>query len=211
MEKKLSKIVFAVLILFLPAISYGQLVTIAISGYVTDIGDENGHFGGQIQVNDLISGTYTYDSETSDLYPADLTYAKYLNYNELTGISLYVSGFNFRTNPSNVEVGITIRNNNLGEDRYTFASSHNLSLSDNTLVQGIGWILSDSTGTALASDLLPSTAPDLNKWNSNTLIISTDRDFTISATVTSATLIPEPTSILLFGMSMMLARKHFSK
>jgi hypothetical protein len=207
MERRIGySILAAVLLCFAYLPVRAELITIAISGQVTGVSDEHGHFGGQIHVGDTITGTYTYDSATLDSYPEDLTYAKYLNYSAPTGISLYVDGFNFGTNPNNVEVGITIRNDDFGEDRYTFGSNHNLSLPDGTSVQHLFWELDDPTGTALSSDALPLTAPDLSRWSSNVLSISTDRDFSINAVVTSA--IPEPATLFLTVLGLIVVRKY---
>ncbi|MGA2071204.1 MAG: PEP-CTERM sorting domain-containing protein [Sedimentisphaerales bacterium] len=196
-------------LLFCGGLAQAEWITIAISGYVTSVSDENKHFGGQIAIGTPITGTYTYDSAIPDSYPSDFSYGQYWNYTPPAGVSLNVGGLNFRTNPDNVEFAVTVNNNNLGEDSYSIWSTKNLSLSDGTLVQSISWYLNDPTGTALSSDALPLTMPDLSKWGYNSLNISTDRTFGISATITSAT--PEPATAFLFGLGLILARKRFSK
>jgi hypothetical protein len=186
-----------------------EWITIAISGQVTSVSDQYNHFGGQISVGTPITGTYTYDSSTPDSYPSDFSYGQYWNYTPPAGVSLNVGGLNFRTNPDNVEFAVTVNNNNLGEDSYSIWSTKNLSLSDGTLVQSISWYLNDPTGTTLSSDALLLTAPELGKWGYNSLNISTDRTFGISARITSAT--PEPATAFLLGLGALLMRKHFSK
>ena len=97
-----------------------------------------------------------------------------------------------------------------GTDNYGLISYNNLPLSDGTPVQYINWQLDDPTGTVLSSDVLPLTAPDLSKWQSwFGLSISTDRNFGISATITSAT--PEPATAFLFGLGIILARKKLRR
>ena len=209
MKKEIGISILAATLLGIVCLSAkADLITIAISGQVTSVGDPSGHFGGQIHIDDTITGTYTYDSATLDSYPEDTTYAQYLNYSAMTGISLYVDGFNFGTNPNNVEVGVTIRNDDFGEDRYTFGSNYNLPLPDGTSVQHLFWVLSDLTGTALSSDALPLTAPDLNKWSYNSLYIGRDRDFGIFATVTSVVLVPEPATLILLAFSIAILKRR---
>ena len=188
-----------------------EYITVAISGQVTGVSDQYNHFGGQIPVGTPITGTYTYDTAIPDLYPSDFIYGQYWNYTPPAGVSLNVGGFNFRTNPDNVEFAVTVNNNNLGEDSYSIWSTKNLSLSNGTIVQDISWYLNDSTGTALSSDSLLLDAPYLSKWSYNTLSISRYRDYSIAGTITSAVLVPEPATAFLFGLGLMLARKRSSK
>jgi len=195
---------FAVVLCFSSAPARSEWITIAISGQITGLNDQYGHFGGQIHVGDAIAGTYTYDTTISGL-------ASYDYYAPPAGISLDVGGFNFQTDPTNVDFDLSVTNNDLlGYDYYGMISRNNLPLPNSTPVQYISWGLGDSTGTALSSDAFPLTAPDLSKWSSNTLNIFHDRDYGINATITSAVLIPEPATAFLLGLGFMLARKRFS-
>ncbi|MCX5632196.1 MAG: PEP-CTERM sorting domain-containing protein [Phycisphaerae bacterium] len=206
MKKEVGILVLAaVLLCFVCLPVRADLITIAISGQVTGVSDQHNHFGGQIHVGDTITGTYIYDTAA---YPGPSS-GQYWHYSAPAGISLYVGDFNFKTDSTNVEFYLGIGNNGpFGEDIYVITSNHNLPLSNGTLVQFIDWILNDPTGTALSSDALPLTAPDLSSWSSNVLSISTDRDFSISAVVTSATLVPEPATLLLTVLGLILIRKH---
>jgi hypothetical protein len=185
-----------------------ELITIAISGQVTSVSDQYNHFGGQIHVDAPITGTYTYDTSALDSNPS-LTLGDYEYNASSVGIWLTVEGFDFKTNPSQVSFHIGVYEDSLGiEDQLVIGSHHNMPLPDDALVQHIIWQLNDSTATALSSDSLPLTAPDLTKWNSNVLNISTDRNFGITATITSAVLIPEPCSLLLLTAGLALIKRQ---
>jgi hypothetical protein len=165
MKTRLWKIIFVILLCgFLPAATVrAEWITIAISGQVYDVIDPHNLFGGQIQIGGTISGTYTYNSATPDLYPSDTTVGEYRYYSSPAGTSLNVGGFNFRTNPTNVDFRVVIQDTP-PIDRYTVISYYNLLLPDGIQVEAIDWQLYDQTGTALSSDTLPLTAPDLSKW-----------------------------------------------
>ena len=173
-----------------------EYITIAISGQVTKVSDQYNNFGGQISIGDVITGTYTYHSTTFDSDPAS-DMGVYDDYVSPAGMTLTVSGVVFETDTHNIDLYIGVNNDAHLEDKLNIASNHNLPLSNGMLVQHIIWQLDDPTSTALSSDALPLTAPDLTKWNSNVLNISTDRNFGITATITSAVIVPEPCSILL--------------
>ena len=195
MKKKLG-ILAAILLCCVCLPAGADLITIEISGQVTSVSDQFNHFGNNIHIGDTITGTYTYDSTGIDSNP-------------LTGINLTVSGFDFKTDPFSVDFTLEVANNYIGADYYTVSSYSNLPLSDGTPVQFIVWWLYDPTGTALSSDAMPLTAPDLSRWNYSDLHISHDRDFGIGATVTSAVLVPEPVTLLLlaFGITACKLRK----
>jgi len=204
-------LVFVVLAVVLCVFSVpvrAELITIAISGQVTGVDDPSGHFGGQITVGNPITGTYTYDTAILDSNPDPM--AGYYSYSTApAGIHLAIGNFEFKTDSTHVAFTIGVTNNNLlGGDVYWLDSSHNLPLPNGTLVQYISWQLNDPAGTALSNDALPLTAPDLSKWSSNTLNIFRDRDYGITATITSAT--PEPATVFLLSLGAMLIRKRFS-
>ena len=90
-----------------------------------------------------------------------------------------------------------------------------------TFIYQAHWNLFDTTGTALDSDSLPTTAPVVEDWdNIQPLMISAGIEvdigggdtkevgaFIISAEVTSVWLIPEPATIFIFALGAMFIRK----
>jgi hypothetical protein len=198
----------AILFCFVCVPVQAEMITIAITGQITGVSDQYGHLENKIHVSDTITGTYTYDSAMLDSNPSS-TVGDYMYNASPAGISLNCGGFNFRTNPDDVDFLVEILNNDgiRNYDGYLLRSYNNLPLSNGALVNHISWQLDDSTGTALSSEALPFTAPDLGRWNSNVLQIFNDNDFGISATITSAVLVPEPATLLLFGIGTLLLRK----
>ena len=175
----------------------GALITIEIEAVVDSVSDERNYLEGKISPGDLITGFYRYESTTPDSNPLEKG-GRYEHTTALHGIFLTVGGLDFETNPGNVGFLIEIENDHPPDDNYFLLSYNNDVLSNGTPVNNISWWLYDPTGNVLSSDVLPSSAPILNEWQINHLRIETLRMFSIDAHVTSA--IPEPCSILLFGL-----------
>jgi len=180
-------------------------VTIQIEAVVDTVYDSGNYLEGQINPGDIITGYYTYDSLTLDSNPLP-DYAAYYQYNPLCIVSLTVGGFHFITDTDNMDYRIAISNGYQSRDSYSVGSKNNLPLSNGVLVHDIYWLLVDNTCNALESDMLPTTPPVLEQWQTNRLRIETDRNFYIDAHVTSA--VPEPATIILFGIGTLLFRKR---
>jgi hypothetical protein len=203
---KIIPIVLAVCgLVFWPLPANATLITIQIEAVVDSVQDYGNYLEGQINPGDIITGYYIYESTTPDSNPS-LDVGDYEHYISPFGIFLSVSGFDFETDPTNVDFFVEVVNNYPSGDYYLVGSSDNLSLSNGTLVDRISWQLDDYTGYALSSDALPTTPPALDDWQSNILNISGDRTFGIWAHVTSA--VPEPTTFLLLSLGSLLLRKR---
>ncbi len=193
----------------MPAVSSGQLITIGFTGNVSSVYDPHNIFGGQ--THGEATGTYTYDTSTPDSNPSNSS-GSYWHYNSPCGVSVSINGFNFQTNPDSVQFLLGISNDN-GGDLYWFHSYSNSPLPNGTLVETIAWQLQNYSGTAISSDALPTTAPNLADWSVNYgLHISgpprTEFEFEIVANITSVVLIPEPATILLLTLGGLILRKH---
>lgn len=213
---KILAVFFVVLALGVNCL-WAELITINLTAEITEIGDGDNLLNGQLHVGDNLTGSYTYDSTTPDDNYAT-TVGDYWHYNPPCGISLSGGGFTFQTDPDDVRFLIEVCDNRyLNEDSYLVNSYNNLPLYGDVLVNSIVWDFHDDSGTALSSDALPTTAPVLQNWlSTNELAIEGPRiqesgglSFYIVSTVTSAELIPEPATILLFSLgALALKRKH---
>jgi hypothetical protein len=186
----------------------GAVITIAIEGVVDYAYDPHGFLGVDVEVGDLITGTYTYDTDTPDSSPIE-GYAAYWYYDAPWSISLSVKGVEFKTDPASVDYGIAISDGYLSRDIYAVGSSNNLPLVSGIPVEDVYWLLEDPGLTALSSDALPRKAPVLDDWLFNRVMINgPDRglSFSITGHVTSA--VPEPGTILLVGLGWTLLRRR---
>lgn len=198
------------------------LITIAIEAVVDDVQDPDNYLEGRIEIGDLITGTYTYDTDTPDSSPLPGA-GRYEYYAYPCGFLLNVGGLDFVTDYANTDFLIEIVNNYPDDDGYGVVSYKNLPLPDGTAVSSIAWGLRDGSATAISSAELTSISPVLSDWETNFLQFGAgpgSRDtgepptgFGIMAHVTSAVLIPEPTTVLLlaFGGLIFVQKGNKSK
>jgi len=192
-------------ICFCPTRTEATLITIEVEGVVDDVYDPYGYLEGKIEVGTIIEGIYTYDPSVSRLP------GHQYEFSFPCGVSLIAGGFKFETDPTRVDFAIGIGNNVSEGDGYFFISYRNIPLSAEVPVGGISWTLEDSTGKALLSDALATTAPVLEDWGFNRLNIgggTRARPFGFLGHVTSAEVIPEPSTILFLCLGSLILRKR---
>lgn len=208
--KKFSRTIFALLLCgFLPAVSSGELITIGLTGTIIRADDPQNVFGGQIQIDDTITATYSYESSTLDSNPSDPCVGDYWHYTAPYGISVHIGDLVFETNPNNVQFIVEIVNDQSG-DSYLIRSRSNI-CSTGILVNMIDWTLADYSGTVLSSDALLTTAPNLDNWDMDLgLTIDGPRgwDYLLVADITSVVLIPEPATLLLLAFGVTLFKRR---
>jgi hypothetical protein len=188
----------------------GAIMTIAIEGVVDYAYDPYGFLGVDIELGDLITGTYTYDTDTPDSSPIE-DYAAYWYYDARGSISLSVKGVEFKTDPASVNYRIAISDGYQSRDRYSVRSINNLPLLSGIVVEEVYWVLEDSRQTAISSDALPTEAPILDDWPFNQLVIhgpSRGESFGIMGHVTSVWVVPEPAAVLLLSLGGLLLRRQ---
>jgi hypothetical protein len=200
-----------------------EQIKIGLTAQVSYIDDPYNLLDNGVNQGDWITGFYIYDSETPDS-DSSVYHGSYRHTTTPYGMLLAIGNLTFQTDPIHVNFGIGITNNYYDEpwDYYTVTSYNNLQLNNGVLVDRLHWQLDDYPGTALSSDALPLTAPDLSKWQSNNLSIfggmypfppdGSKTLFQINGTVTSVYLIPEPATIVLFVIGTSLFyRRNFKK
>jgi hypothetical protein len=219
MRTKLLKTILAIVFLSLPAVSYGQIITIGIEAVVNNVTDADNLLEGKITAGSIITGTYTYDTSTPDTNPATET-GMYIHYSLPYGMALTVGGIIFKSAPQNTMFTIGITNASPGQmfsDSYGIRSYNNVPVLDGIQVDEFSWALEDYTNTAVSSTVLPTIAPVLSDWSYNILYIGGgvggtspcyEKEFYIEAEVTSAVLVPEPMSLILFGFGLLALRKR---
>ena len=185
------------------------LITINLTAEVSGVNDRDGLLEGRINVGDDITGIYTYDSDTPDSNPL-YAVGDYQHYFWPSGITLSAGGFVFQTDPIHVDFLMEIIDNQIGVDGYLIRSYRNLPLSNDVIVEHISWQLDDYSMTALSSVALPTTAPVLEDWESNYLLITFGFKgyASIQATVTSVEIVPEPSSAVILAIGALLLRRR---
>jgi hypothetical protein len=219
MRTKFKKVIFAFLIFCIAALAgktSAAQITIGLTAHVDSVSDQYNLLENKIHQGDTITGFYKYDTTTSDTNPSTI-YGTYLYPSAPYGVALTIGSLAFETDPLNVKFLVGIANNNQGNDSYSIISYNNLALANDVIVDLISWDLTDNLGAAISTTDLPIIPPDLLKWPFNNLYISGgiggtppcyEKTFNIGAEVTSAFLIPEPMSLLLFGLGIALIRNR---
>jgi len=178
-----------------------ELITIQIEGVVDTVEDDGDYLQDQIHVGDIITGWYTYDTDTPDTNPFE-EIGDYEHSDAPSGIFLTLSGYEFATAIDNVNFLVEIIDNYTSGglyDAYVLRSYNNMALSSGVAVDHISWQLGDDSAMALSSTALPEVAPAIADWGSrNALRLHGERGgYIIDGHVTFT--IPEPCTILLLG------------
>jgi len=191
--KKTAAIIITVLLLANGSPAQAEVITIAIEATVDWVDDPCDYLEGNITPGDIITGTYTYDSDTANSSTTP-TVGSYWHYDSPFGMELNAGGFEFKTDPANVEFLVQIVNDHgvLEYDGYLLRSYNNLPLSNGVPVDHISWQLDDYSGQAISSTDLTTSAPVLANWDQPIgLRLESDRRFHVQSQVTSAYVIPE--------------------
>jgi len=195
------------ILLYWPLSVEAEFIPIAINAEVTSVWENLGALEGRVNVGDLITGVYVYDSATPDSYPdSSKNLGLYEHYTSPAGITLTIGGFVFMTDPANVDFSIYIINDPpvAGglQEGYDIESRNNLPLPNGVLVGGISLSLRNYAGDVLSSDTLPTTAPVLDDWDQGgeLAVGGIGRSFVIQGRLTSMVLIPEPATLMFMSL-----------
>ena len=210
MNRTILLAVFCV-ILTAASTTHAAIVQIAITARVSQVDDTANLLEGNIAPDDLITGTYTYDSDTPDTNPLS-TVGDYWHNSEPFGVQLIAGSLSFESDFSNIDFLVELVNNAIYDqsDGYIFISYNNLPVLNNIGIEYISWQLDDPTGNAISSINLPTGPPILSDWQSIAgLTIKSEKigvnhdTFYIKSHVESAVLVPEPGMICLSSIGVL--------
>lgn len=161
-----------IILITIPTLLFAESITINITAQVASVDDMGNILDGAIEVGDIMTGQYTYESTTPDTNPLP-TVGDYQHDTSPYGISLKVkgkvNGLVFKTDPDDVDFLVEICNNHglpTPTDNYLLRSYNNLPLPGGIIVEHISWQLDDPTAEALSSESLPTDPPVLEDWQS---------------------------------------------
>ena len=203
------------LAVFSPA-ARGELVTIRIEGVVDYVSDPFGLVDGEITAGTAITGTYTYDLTTPDSNPL-AEVGDYEHGLAPSGFRMTAGGYEFRTDPANVNFLIESIDNYAEVDALLLVSYNNLFPLDGITFTNITWTLHDYTGSALSSPTISATAPVIDDWEVNLFQIGGSefgrrvpgsKTFGISGYMTSAVVVPEPATMFLLVAGIAVLRRR---
>lgn len=167
-KKVIIYLAIFMILLTAPTFLFAESITINITAEVATVDDMGNTLGGAIEVGDIITGQYIYESTTLDTN-LSATVGDYWHNTSPYGISLEVNGLFFATDPEDVQFLVEIVNDHYyqgGWDNYLLRSYNNLPLPGGIIVDHISWQLDDPTATALSSDALLIDPPILEDWQS---------------------------------------------
>lgn len=191
-SKFITGLVSCVLAIGLTLEVHAEPVCVAITAEVAYVDDRDGVLDGAINVGDVITGTYVYESTTPDTNQLP-TVGDYWHTTAPFGITLNAGGFVFRTDPANVNFLVEIANDHgtPASDNYLLRSYKNIFDIGSNSNNHISWQLDDPTLAALSSEALPTVPPVLSDWQSSfglDIESGSFSEFLIRSHVTSAKL-----------------------
>jgi len=143
---------------------HAETITINISATVDWVDDTGNALDGQMNVGDVITGTYTYDNTTPDVEPL-LMYGIYPHATGTGEMSIAANGLTLKTDPNPTESPFSMEIYDDFTDIYRVVSHINLPLSTGARLDFMAIDLYDPTGQTNSSDALPVTAPDLSLYD----------------------------------------------
>jgi hypothetical protein len=213
METKGGLLLVFVVLALSAATTNATIVTIELTGEVTYVDEYSSILQELFHVGDPVTGIYVYDTDTADTNPLG-NVSDYVHTINPYGIFLTVGEFMIQSNPERPEFLIEILNDWRGEDAYLLRSYNNMPLPNGIPVWYIYWQLTDYSGTAISSVMLPTEPPTLKNWEIDSglnINFGYKGGSVIGTKITSVELVPEPaTSVLLFLVGLILFKQRKS-
>lgn len=170
-------------------------VSTGFLGEVTQLTfDPDDPFGGTIQPGTFLTGSYTFESATTDTIPGPLV-GSYISTGPLYGLVVDIGG-----NPFAIHGGLTISVIDSpagGLDQFTVLAQSGTSGGLNPFLS-VELFFVDPTGTAFTSDALPLGLPALEHFPIRTVLLEAveDRAGIVYQYEIQATVVPEPSTMV---------------
>lgn len=164
MKMKLPLIAAGALALVLGAgPASAELVTVEVTGTVDFVNDPTGALAGEVQTGGTVTGRYTYDTAVPDNDP-NPEYGRYEQDPSQLALRLEIGNLVFATNEtptSSAFAAVDVMNSTYGDSFHVGAGANFQPLASGATVQHVDFDFFDPTGTALTTDALLTTAPQV--------------------------------------------------
>lgn len=138
--------------------------TFTYTAQVTSDSTLGGSLPGAIGVGDTITGYITFDDAVVDSFPLP-GWGVYFHSSTPNGLYATVEGTVFQTNPASVSFQIDVVDDVVGDDVYLASSFNNIATMGAASPTTFTFSLVDSTATAFASEVQPSTPYSLSAFD----------------------------------------------
>jgi len=193
-----------------------DLVTHSFNGVITSLTDSNAPAGnvGGITVGSTFTGQFQYQTfdASSDGFPGDPTHGVYTLFGggASSSMSITINGLTFTAGPGNIDIyNNTPLSTPANSDLFFYAGGpvdlYPAGWSTSSALGGMFLNWTDSTGTAFASDALPTTFDPL-AWQQGQLTLNlrdilfpggSETSVSMIGSIAMAEAVPEPSSLLL--------------
>lgn len=139
-----------------------ETVRVKLTARVSDVSDPQGHLNGKIVVNQRVSGTYVYNSNSPNLSQIP-GFGHYLPYANEARVRFAAGSHVFESAQPTQGMAIMINPHTNGSGQFILDSNNNKPLANGVSVDNI-WMEFQGTGNMTQSEALPTVAPDLQSY-----------------------------------------------
>ena len=175
MKSAWRRVVLATVVLAgLAGVGSAEVVTVRLSGRITEVFDASGGLYATVAVGTRFVGTYVYDTTTPNTSAWPWMSGEYWHQAPTVGsLRIAVGSAVFETDPATAQVVVSVSNANspMSSDTFVVRSLANKP-AGSTQIDSIDLEFSDPAGTALVSNALSVDAPKMSDWPSATLRVA---------------------------------------
>jgi len=205
--ERFQPLVLCAVLLVAAPMATAELITFEFAGVIDSVDDPHNLLEDSIHVGDTFAGSYTFDPDTPDSRPNDPQRGTYDSPGPTINLAMGI--LDILVESSNARTGVS--NDYYGQDGYRVGMIQPFQLGELRILE-MAISLRDLTSSALDSDVLPASPPDLASFQSRSLWVQGERDgfddFTLRGHLTS---LPEPAtlSVSLIVLAHVLRRHRF--